>query len=110
MSEPRCFVVNVEDNVATLLDDAKQGPAKLLGSASETLLELVEPVLLGHKAALTDIARGEPIVKFGEVIGTAKDDIKRGSWVHLHNLSSRYDERSGTLDVKTGAVTDTKYE
>ena len=110
MSEPRCFVVNTKDNVATLLDDAERGPAKLLGNAANGAVELIEPILLGHKVALSDIRGGAPILKFGEVIGTAKQDIKRGSWVHLHNLSSRYDERSGTLDVKTGAVTDTKYE
>lgn len=110
MSEPRCFVVNAKDNVATLLDDAKEGPAKLLGSSQGPGVELVEPILLGHKVALADIPCGAPILKFGEVIGTAKADIKRGSWVHLHNLSSRFDERSGTLDVETGAVTDTQYE
>jgi hypothetical protein len=110
VNEPRCFVVNAKDNVATLLDDAERGVAQLLGSASAPSVELVEPILLGHKVALTDIPSGTPILKFGEVIGTAKADIQRGSWVHLHNLASRYDERSGTLDVKTGAVTDTLYE
>jgi altronate dehydratase len=110
MSSPRCFVVNANDNVATLLDDAAQGSAELLGSVSASGLQLVEPILLGHKVALQDIQSGQPILKFGEVIGAAKMDIPRGSWVHLHNLSSRFDERSGTLDVKTGAVTDTTYE
>jgi hypothetical protein len=44
------------------------------------------------------------------VIGSASRDIAPGEWVHLHNCVSRFDERSKTLDVQTGAVTDTIYE
>ncbi len=36
--------------------------------------------------ALRAIAKGEPIVKYGEVIGNAVRDISEGEWVHVHNL------------------------
>lgn len=39
----------------------------------------------GHKIAITDICEGGPIVKYGNVIGYAKSDIKAGEWVHTHN-------------------------
>jgi galactarate dehydratase len=35
-----------------------------------------------HKVALTDLAAGEPIVRYGVVIGYAEAPIARGSWVH----------------------------
>lgn len=44
-------------------------------------------VAFGHKIALHDIASGEPVHKYGEVIGTAQNDIRAGEHVHIHNLS-----------------------
>ena len=46
----------------------------------------------GHKIALRDISRGEKIIKYGEVIGVAKEDIKKGEWVHVHNVKSNLDQ------------------
>jgi hypothetical protein len=111
MSEPRCFKVNALDNVATMLDDVERKGARvqMLGE-SDRALESLEPISMGHKIALTDIASGESVVKFGVPIGHAVRAIRAGQWVHLHNLTSNFDERSQTLDVHTGAATDTKYE
>ena len=61
----------------------------------------------GHKVALRDVAAGEAIIKFGVRIGHATKPIARGAWVHLHNLASDLDDRSGTLDLHSGAPTDT---
>jgi len=102
--------VHPRDNVATLLGDAEPEPVLVLGAGASGIVELSEPVQLGHKVALHDIEQGGVIVKFGETIGRASRRIQRGSWVHLHNVTSEFDERSQTLDVHTGAVTDTKYE
>ncbi|MBO4262586.1 MAG: altronate dehydratase, partial [Clostridia bacterium] len=46
----------------------------------------------GHKFALEDIKEGHFVVKYGEVIGRATQDIKKGEWVHTHNLRSHLDE------------------
>lgn len=42
----------------------------------------------GHKIALRDIAKGEPIMKYGESIGAASHDIKKGDYVHIHNMDA----------------------
>ena len=42
----------------------------------------------GHKIALRDIAKGEHIMKYGESIGAASHDIKKGDYVHVHNLDA----------------------
>jgi len=105
----RAFCINSADNVATMLDDAKDGVVQVLGESAREIA-LLEPVSLGHKIAICDIVSGQPIVKFGVTTGRASRDIRAGQWVHLHNCASNFDERSGTLDVQTGAVTDTKYE
>jgi altronate hydrolase len=36
--------------------------------------------------ALTDIPEGEDIIKYGEMIGVATAIIRKGQWVHTHNL------------------------
>lgn len=49
---------------------------------------LKEKIPQGHKIALCDIAKGEEIIKYGSTIGIAKCDIKKGSWVHTHNMKT----------------------
>jgi hypothetical protein len=107
----RAFCVNSADNVATMLDEMKAAElVRILGGPGSVELKSLEPIALGHKIALRDIASGEAIVKFGVQIGQASRDIHAGQWVHLHNCASGFDERSQTLDLHTGAPTDTKYE
>lgn len=110
MTEACCFCVHAADNVATLLDDTGPGPLTVLGQGSSQPVTAAEPIQLGHKVALADIAPDAPIIKFGVPIGHATRPIHRGEWVHLHNCQSHFDERSSTLDVRTGASTDTRDE
>jgi galactarate dehydratase len=42
----------------------------------------MEQVPEAHKVALVDVAEGEAIVRYGVVIGHARQPIARGSWVH----------------------------
>ena len=48
-----------------------------------------EPIPLGHKVALRDITEGDDIIKYGEVIGRACDDIPAGSHLHVHNTKTK---------------------
>ncbi|GMV97494.1 MAG: hypothetical protein AMXMBFR83_18520 [Phycisphaerae bacterium] len=83
---------------------------RVLNGAALRSVVASEPIQASHKVALADVAVGEPIVKFGVPIGTASRPIAAGQWVHLHNCTSGFDARSQTLDVHTGATTDTRYE
>lgn len=65
-----CVVIHERDNVEVSLDN-------------------------GHKYALRDIALGEPVIKYGFPIGTAKRDIAAGERVHTDNLKTSL---SGELD------------
>src|SRR5262245_60097856 len=107
----RCFQVRPSDNVATLLDEVSGAatPVRLLGSNPCEVVAL-EPIAQAHKIALRDIGQGEAVTKFGVAIGRASKPIRVGQWVHLHNCTSNFDERSQTLDIHTGSPTDTKYE
>ena len=47
----------------------------------------VESIPSGHKIATVAIASGEPVRKYGQVIGVATADIAPGAHVHVHNLA-----------------------
>ena len=49
----------------------------------------------GHKYAIRDIKSGENIIKYGNPIGHATCDIKKGEHVHTHNVKTNL---SGNLD------------
>lgn len=110
----KAFQIDTTDNVATMLDEIDTGCSALLTgnicTDIDNTISAINKIPIGHKIALKDITTGESIIKYGVVIGTATKDIAKGSWVHLHNIKSVYDERSSHLDVNTGAPKDTKYE
>ena len=55
---------------------------------------LVDGILVprGHKRALTDIAKGEMVIKYGHAIGHATTDIKQGDHVHTHNVKTNLND------------------
>jgi altronate dehydratase small subunit len=105
----RAFVLHPADNVATALDDLTVGPVTLLGETTLPEAQCLEPVKFGYKIAITDIMPGDPVVKNNVVIAEAFLAIQKGNMVHLHNIRSRFDERSGSLDHETGAPTEDFY-
>ncbi len=81
------IVMDVRDNVATAVEDLCAGGKVPLPGGGE--VKLVEDVPFGHKVALLDIERGDIVVKYGQSIGLATRDIRRGEHVHVHNVESR---------------------
>ena len=79
------------DNVATIfangIVDGTQVEVRDKKGNSE-ILTVHGDVPYGHKIAVRDIRKGELIIKYGEEIGIATHDIRRGEYVHIHNLDS----------------------
>jgi galactarate dehydratase len=74
---PIYIKVNGQDNVAIIVNSGgvKEGNKFSCG------LESVEFIPQGHKVALVDLEKDQPIVRYGEVIGYAMATIKKGSWI-----------------------------
>src|SRR5262245_4987130 len=87
---PPAVHLSPRDNVAIAARTIPKGASIALNGHAVILRE---PVRLGHKLSLTAISRGEPIRKYGQIIGFASDDIAPGSWVHVHNCSPDRFER-----------------
>lgn len=106
----RAIKIHPQDNVATALNHLTAGRARIVGEKQIQYSTVLEPVQAGHKIALCDLSEDAPVLKFGAPIGWATRPIQAGEWVHLHNCRSALDERSSSLDVQTGAPSDTLYE
>ena len=83
-TQPRYIRVDARDNVAIVVNQGGL-PA---GSVFPCGLVLAEPVPEAHKVALADLAEGDPVLRYGVVIGYAKQPIGRGSWVHEGLMTS----------------------
>lgn len=82
--------VQPTDNVASIFAEVSAGDTvKVMArDGSFDAISVHEDIPYGHKVALRDIACGETVLKYGESIGLATKDIKRGDYVHVHNLDS----------------------
>ncbi len=89
-NDSKAIIIDEKDNVATLLcDGAKKGSTMQVQiGEKEVQVEMRDNVEFGHKIALHDIKKGEPIFKYGEIIGQAARDIAKGEHVHIHNVDS----------------------
>lgn len=56
------------------------------GTALDTAVVTLAPIPAGHKVALRDIAAGQAVHKYGQVIGVATVPIHAGEHVHVHNV------------------------
>jgi altronate hydrolase len=84
-SPARVIVISARDNVATALEPLSPGQTVEVDGRR---IAVREPIASGHKVALTRIASGEPVMKYGSPIGTATVDIEAGAHVHTHNVAS----------------------
>lgn len=66
------------DNVVTAISALSPGDAGA-----------TEAIPRGHKLATRDIAQGEAVLKYAQIIGYAASDIAAGAHVHTHNLEFR---------------------
>jgi altronate dehydratase small subunit len=46
----------------------------------------MQDIPFGHKFAIKDIEKGGDIIKYGDKIGIANTEIKKGDHVHIHNV------------------------
>ena len=98
--------IHPDDNVAVALEDIRSGETVETGRLTVTALE---DVSRGHKIALQRIPAGEPVVKYGNPIGIAKEAIPAGAWVHVHNVRTGLSESAEyTYNHKTFPMPDVK--
>jgi len=73
-----------DDSVAIAKTHLQAGTRLRLESGTEITAQQLIPS--GHKIALTGIAAGQPVRRYGQIIGFATQTIQPGDHVHTHNL------------------------
>lgn len=87
--EEKAIVLSEKDNVATALRELNAGDILKLRVGEETKrIKLCADIPFGHKFCIADIKLGNFVIKYGETIGVATQDIISGEYVHIHNVSS----------------------
>lgn len=81
--------IHEKDNVAVAIREIAVGDIIEVSGVQVTAKEVIPA---GHKMALDDIPAGGDVIKYGYRIGTAKEEIKSGCWVHTHNLKTALGE------------------
>jgi altronate dehydratase small subunit len=87
----KAIQIDEKDNVATVTGQTIAGEVLEILSPDGTVIlqtKTSEDLPFGHKIAIKDIGIGGNVVKYGEVIGSASQDILAGRWVHTHNVKS----------------------
>jgi len=87
----RALMMNTKDNVATALEKLEGGvSARMILPSQEVFKELTpeKAIPSGHKIAVKQIRKGDQVLKYGQVIGNASQDIGLGDHVHVHNVMS----------------------
>jgi altronate dehydratase len=84
-------LIDQSDNVITVVADCNAGdPVTVKFQGQEFTYRCNEDVPYGHKVARAEIKEGENVIKYGEAIGRASQDIAAGDWVHTHNVRDVY--------------------
>jgi altronate hydrolase len=79
------------DSVAIAKQPLASGTVLRLEDAHEVRVDRLVPA--GHKVSLRALARGEPVLRYGHIIGFATRPIAAGEHVHSHNLAVQAFER-----------------
>ena len=90
----RALRIHPADDVAVAHVRLPAGSSAAVGGTVRTV---VEDIPSGHKFAWRAIRAGESVLKYGQPIGRAREDIRPGAWVHTHNLASALEERAAPV-------------
>ena len=82
------LLIDGRDNVAVVIEPIARGSAVTWVSGGRTQqLTALDAIPPYHKIAVRPMEPGAPVIKYGEVIGTAACAIEAGRHVHTHNVA-----------------------
>jgi hypothetical protein len=79
----RSLIIEPNDTVAVVLENARKGDTIQTPGGEITLLEDIE---FAHKVAIVSHAAGAPVYKYGHEIGCMENAAPQGTWIHSHNM------------------------
>lgn len=108
LTEVRRVLIHLHprDNIALARVALPEGLtlAGTLETGQPVHLTLRAAIPAGHKIALANIGTGEPVYRYGELIGVARQPIFPGEHVHTHNLDLSPGEHQAGFDLGSSPV------
>lgn len=87
MAGKHVVVINKKDNVGVAMDDVfDQDLLDVTSGGDKYSVVAKGPTPRFHKIAVFNIVKGAKVLKYGETIGIAQQDILSGEHVHIHNI------------------------
>jgi len=86
-TDNRLLLLDEQDNVFVVCA-ALAGGEDLIVEGDR--VEVREDISLGHKVARVTLPVNSKIYKYGAPIGSTTVEVKRGQWLHTHNMRSDY--------------------
>jgi len=82
-------IMNDDDTVVTVTRRISSGDiVSYVLNGKIMSVKAVSEIPMYHKIAVKNVKKGNEIIKYGEKIGYATDDIGIGEYVHTNNLNS----------------------
>lgn len=87
---PAFLVHNEGDEVAVAVTEVAPGIAgvRYLDTGRQERIEVLEPIPLGHKVALSDLPEGAGVREYRVRVAVTRAPIPKGALAHVHNLRS----------------------
>ena len=93
MTAPQLLVHDKKDTVGVVVVEGLEAGTNMLcvvtANNSSFRLKAKMDIPIGHKVALVDIKNGDTVWKYGQDIGKAVANVKKGEHVHVHNLKTK---------------------
>ena len=90
---PQFLVHSPKDNVGVVVVEELKSGTDMMGVITETdsttRVAALHDIPIGHKVALTNLKKGDTIIKYGEDIGRMIADASKGEHVHVHNMKTK---------------------
>lgn len=85
------LIINDDDNIAVAIEKISKGSDVDCKMKDGTTIKINarDDIQIYHKIAIKDVSKDSKVVKYGQYIGIAADEIKKGEHVHEHNVISK---------------------
>jgi len=98
-AENAALRLHPSDNVAIARVPLAPGQELLIEGR---VVRVAEQIGTGHKVCVRAVAAGEPLYRYGQIIGRASAPIEPGSHVHVHNVA--YEELAREYEFPDGDI------
>ncbi|GAB5511907.1 MAG: altronate dehydratase family protein [Hyphomicrobiales bacterium] len=83
---PRALLLHPSDNVVIATQGIAQGTQLDDVAGLDSAVTVLQTIPTAHKIARAPIAKGDAILRYGQIIGYAQQAIELGDHIHTHNM------------------------